>query len=223
MPFDDETIDVLIGGYLSADAAHEDYEAVLDVRRLPARCRRGLEGPRGQRSRSSRPTTWFARAPRGSAPSASRWVCSRRHSSPPPRSAPRSARREASCSTEDREQARGAGRRDDPDRRGGPDRRVPAGRRRQGRACRQAGDQEGRRRGRGPPRAGPEGRDRRRAAEDGRRGRLSDGRVALPPDVPTASGCDLTLAATRLSDMSDSECSRSRGRELTGTVGRRRS
>lgn len=29
MPFDDETIDVLIGGYLSADAAHEDYEAVL--------------------------------------------------------------------------------------------------------------------------------------------------------------------------------------------------
>ncbi len=29
MPFDDETTDVLIGGYLSADAAHEDYEAVL--------------------------------------------------------------------------------------------------------------------------------------------------------------------------------------------------
>jgi uncharacterized membrane protein len=30
MPFDDETIDVLIGGYLSADAAHDDYEAVLN-------------------------------------------------------------------------------------------------------------------------------------------------------------------------------------------------
>lgn len=29
MPFDNETIDVLIGGYLSADAAREDYEAVL--------------------------------------------------------------------------------------------------------------------------------------------------------------------------------------------------
>ena len=29
MPFDDETIDVLIGGYLSTDAAREDYEAVL--------------------------------------------------------------------------------------------------------------------------------------------------------------------------------------------------
>jgi arylsulfatase len=29
MGFDDETTDVLIGGYLSADAAHEDYEAVL--------------------------------------------------------------------------------------------------------------------------------------------------------------------------------------------------
>ena len=29
MKFGDETTDVLIGGYLSADAAHEDYEAVL--------------------------------------------------------------------------------------------------------------------------------------------------------------------------------------------------
>jgi uncharacterized membrane protein len=29
MPFDDETIDVLIGGYLSKEAAKEDYEAVL--------------------------------------------------------------------------------------------------------------------------------------------------------------------------------------------------
>jgi uncharacterized membrane protein len=30
MGFDNEETDVLIGGYLSADAAHEDYEAVLD-------------------------------------------------------------------------------------------------------------------------------------------------------------------------------------------------
>jgi arylsulfatase len=30
MPFDKETTDVLIGGYMSTDAAHEDYEAVLD-------------------------------------------------------------------------------------------------------------------------------------------------------------------------------------------------
>lgn len=30
MGFTDEKIDVLIGGYLSADAAHEDYQAVLD-------------------------------------------------------------------------------------------------------------------------------------------------------------------------------------------------
>jgi uncharacterized membrane protein len=30
MAFDDETIDVLIGGYLSKDAAHEDYQAALD-------------------------------------------------------------------------------------------------------------------------------------------------------------------------------------------------
>ncbi len=30
MAFDHETTNVLIGGYLSTDAAHEDYEAVLD-------------------------------------------------------------------------------------------------------------------------------------------------------------------------------------------------
>ena len=29
MKLDDETIDVLIGGYMSTDAAHDDYEAVL--------------------------------------------------------------------------------------------------------------------------------------------------------------------------------------------------
>ena len=29
MSFDDETIDVLIGGYMSKDAAQDDYEAVL--------------------------------------------------------------------------------------------------------------------------------------------------------------------------------------------------
>ena len=29
MKFDDETTDVLIGGYLSKDAAHDDYEAAL--------------------------------------------------------------------------------------------------------------------------------------------------------------------------------------------------
>jgi hypothetical protein len=29
MAFDNETIDVLIGGYMSKNAAHDDYEAVL--------------------------------------------------------------------------------------------------------------------------------------------------------------------------------------------------
>ena len=37
MKFDDETTDVLIGGYLSTDAAHDDYEAVLASGGLPAR------------------------------------------------------------------------------------------------------------------------------------------------------------------------------------------
>ena len=48
MKFDDETTDVLIGGYLSKDAAHEDYEAVLAMRRLPARRGGRQQGPRGQ-------------------------------------------------------------------------------------------------------------------------------------------------------------------------------
>ena len=48
MPFDDETTDVLIGGYLSTDAAHEDYEAVLELRGPTLGRRRGQQGPRGQ-------------------------------------------------------------------------------------------------------------------------------------------------------------------------------
>ena len=49
LPFDDETIDVLIGGYLSKDAAEEDYEPSSACGALPARRGRGQQGPRGQR------------------------------------------------------------------------------------------------------------------------------------------------------------------------------
>ena len=62
-----DTIDVLIGGYLSKDAAEEDYKAVLD-------CGGHLQGAvvvskdlEGNLS-VDRPTTWSARAPRASVP-----------------------------------------------------------------------------------------------------------------------------------------------------------
>ena len=65
MPFDDETTDVLIGGYLSADAAHEDYEAVLHCGGYLARRRRRDQGPRRQpRGRANR-SHGRAKAPPG--------------------------------------------------------------------------------------------------------------------------------------------------------------
>ena len=52
----EQTIDVLIGGYLSADAANEDYQAVLDCGAAHRGRRRGEQGPRGQRlGRTDRP------------------------------------------------------------------------------------------------------------------------------------------------------------------------
>ena len=91
MAFDDETTDVLIGGYLSTDAAHEDYEAVRSAARASwgaVVVSKDLEGNLAW----SRPTTWSRKAPRVSAGSASWSGCSRRHCSPRPRSAGPSAR-----------------------------------------------------------------------------------------------------------------------------------
>ena len=60
MAFDDETIDVLIGGYMSKDAAQEDYEAVLASRgtwrrggrrQVQRRAVRGTDRPHGPRGR----------------------------------------------------------------------------------------------------------------------------------------------------------------------------
>ena len=76
-----DTIDVLIGGYLSKDAAEEDYNAVLDavaISRAPWSSARTSTAT----SRSRRPTTWSARGPRAWAPSASRSGCSPRRCSP---------------------------------------------------------------------------------------------------------------------------------------------
>ena len=43
-----DTIDVLIGGYMSKDAAEEDYEAVLQQRRRPAGNGARRQGPGGR-------------------------------------------------------------------------------------------------------------------------------------------------------------------------------
>ena len=67
MAFDDETIDVLIAGYLSRDAAHDDFESVRRQWRLPARRHGRRQGPRRQPIGRSRPTTWCVRAPEGMA------------------------------------------------------------------------------------------------------------------------------------------------------------
>ena len=122
----EERTDVLIGGYLSTDAAHEDYESVLNcgaeimgavvvskdlegdlsVEKTDHMVKKGAEGlgRRGVRGR-------IVRAP---APGGNR-----------DRSDDRCGRREG-VAQEDRQQARGGGRQDDPDRRGWPHRRVQA-------------------------------------------------------------------------------------------------
>ena len=59
-----DTIDVLIGGYLSKDAAEEDYEAVHDSGGHLQGMALDRQGPRGRTCRSRRPTTWSARGRR---------------------------------------------------------------------------------------------------------------------------------------------------------------
>src|SRR5690349_24381977 len=98
MAFDDETIDVLIGGYMSKVAAEDDYEAVLGSGGYlhgAVIVSKDLEG----NWRWSRPTTWSARAPRAWAPSGSLWDCSRHRCWPRPRSVRRSAPGSANCCT----------------------------------------------------------------------------------------------------------------------------
>ena len=91
MPFDDETTDVLIGGYLSADAAHDDYEAVLDCGGPPPGRGRRDQGPRGQLSRRTDRSHGRGGRRRARRRSASWSACSRRRCSPRPRSARPSA------------------------------------------------------------------------------------------------------------------------------------
>ena len=60
-----DTIDVLIGGYMSKDAAEEDYEAVLAQRRRAAGNGARRQGPGRRAVGRTRPTTWFARGAAG--------------------------------------------------------------------------------------------------------------------------------------------------------------
>ena len=163
-----EPTDVLIGGYLSTDAAHEDYEAVLNcgaeimgavvvskdlegdlsVEQTDHMVKEGAEGLGA--------VGFVVGLVRAAAAGGNR-----------DRSGDRCGRREGAAQ-EDRQQDRGGGRRDDPDRRGRSHRRVQARPRRHDRARGDACGQEGRRRGGGSPRRGAQGRARRRAGEDGR-------------------------------------------------------
>ena len=156
MHIDDETTDVLIGGYLSTDAAHEDYEAVLALRRAPLGRRRGEQGPRGQPlGRADRPhgRGGRRRARRASASSVGLFA-------PPLLAATAIGAAVGAVGGKALHKKigsrhRGDGRRDDPDRWRRPDRGLSALGGREGRAGGDPGDAEGRRRGRGSPRARP--------------------------------------------------------------------
>ena len=168
MAFDDETIDVLIGGYLSKDAAQDDYEAVLasgGYLHGAVVVSKDLEG-----NLSVEQTDHMVRegaAGLGAVGFAVGLFA-------PPLLAATAvgaaigAGGRQTAAPQDREQARGTGRSDHPARRRRTDRRLPTLRGREGRTRRDTRRQQGRRRGRRPPREGPQGRDRRRTAEDGR-------------------------------------------------------
>ena len=170
MHIDDETTDVLIGGYLSTDAAHEDYEAVLDCgARLwgAVVVSKDLEGNLSVEETDHAVEEGAAGlAAVGFVVGPVRPAAARRHRHR--RGARRRRRRGAP--QEARQRHRREGRRHDPDRRRRPDRRLPALGGRAGRAGGDPSGAEGGRRGRGPPREGPQGRAGRRPAEDGRRG-----------------------------------------------------
>ena len=169
-----DTIDVLIGGYLSKDAAEEDYNAVLDcgghlqgavivskdlegnlsVEQTDHMVREGAEGlgAIGFAVGLFAPPAVLATTAVGAAIGAG---------------AGELLHHEVKAET------RRASRRDDPDRRRRPDRRLLTLRSREGRTRRHARRQEGDRRGRRQTRPSAEGRDRRRPAEDGSRHRLT--------------------------------------------------
>ena len=185
MTFDDETIDVLIGGYLSNDAAQDDYEAVLasggylhgavvvskdlkgnlSVEQTDHMVREGAAGlgAVGFAVGLFAPPLLAATAVGAVIGAGAGKLLHRRTA----------------------KQTRGAGRGHHPGRRCRPDRRLPALGGRQGRTRRDPRHPESRRRSRGPPRAGPQGRDRRRTAEDGRKRRLTlDGGLSCDPASP---------------------------------------
>jgi hypothetical protein len=97
MKFDDETTDVLIGGYLSKNAAQDDYEAALGSGGYlhgAVVVSKDLKG-----NLSVEQTDHMVREGAASAPSASPSACSRRHCSPRPRSARPWAPEPANCCT----------------------------------------------------------------------------------------------------------------------------
>ena len=167
MAFDDETTDVLIGGYLSKDAANDDYEAVLDsggylhgavvvskdlegnlsVEQTDHMVREGAAGL----GAVGFAVGLFAPPLLAATAVGCGDRCRRRQTVAPP----------------DRQQTRGAGRGDHSARRRRSHRRLPTLGDQQGRTGRNPRHQESRRRGGRTPRRGPQRRTRRRSTEDG--------------------------------------------------------
>ena len=170
MTIDDETTDVLIGGYLSTEAAHEDYEAVLGCGAHlwgAVVVSKDLEGNLSLEQTDH--TVEEGAAGLGGVGFVVGLFA------PPLLAATaigaalgavggKALHKKIGSKIEEMAE------RDDPDRWRRPDRRLSALGGGEGRAGRDARDPEGRRRGRGPPREGAQGRARRRAAEDGRAG-----------------------------------------------------
>ena len=167
-----DTIDVLIGGYLSKEAAEEDYEAVLDCGgelQGMALVAKDLEG-----ELSVEETDHMVREAAGGLGAVGFAV----GLAAPPLLAATAVgaalgrRRRRAASPQDRRQDRRAGGRDDPARRRRADRRLLAAPRprrssrpSRGPCRRPSGEAEGQ------PRQGAEGGAGRRSAEDGRRRR----------------------------------------------------
>ena len=187
MPFDDETTDVLIGGYLSADAAHQDYEAVLHSGGYlhgAVVVTKDLEGNLAVEQTDH----MVRRRRRGSGRGrpgggALRAAPARRHRD----RGRRRRRRRQSLAQKNGQQDRGNGRPDHPHRWRRPDRRLPALGGTEGRARYHSCHPKGGRRSRRSPRESPQGRPRRRPGKNGPRKH-----VATPGGSKDTSPTDLS-------------------------------
>ena len=169
-----ETVDVLMGGYLSKDAARRGLRGRPEVRRPAARGGRRQQGPGRHDGRSSSTTTSSRRARRPSAGPASSSASSRHRvlvATAVGRGHRRGRRQDRP--QEGGDQARGAGGADHPHRWCRAHRHLRPQARRARRGGGHPGHQEGHRRGDRQPRQGGQGRACGRRGEDGGFGGLT--------------------------------------------------